>query len=68
MVLIAEVARLTNGLEVKNREFVRKNGLADLGQLASHVTHEVPNSLVPVTLTMTFFRWRLADDTASLDI
>jgi len=67
-VLIAEVARLTNELEVKDREFARKNSLPDLGQMGSHVAHKVPNSLVPVTLTMTFFRRRLADDIASLDI
>ena len=37
--LFAEVARLNNELEIKNRELARKNRLADLGQMASHVAH-----------------------------
>src|ERR1044072_3036393 len=50
--LCGEVARLTNELEIKNRELARKNRLADLGQMASHVAHEVRNNLVPVSLYM----------------
>ena len=45
-----EVRRLTDELEVKNRELARKNRLADLGQMASHVAHEVRNSLVPLNV------------------
>lgn len=63
-----EVARLTNELETKNRELARKNRLADLGQMASHVAHEVRNSLVPVTLYLTLLKRRLSDDSDSLDI
>ncbi len=66
--LSAEVSRLTAELAVKNRELARKNRLADLGQLASHVAHEVRNSLVPVTLYLSLLRRRLSDDAGSLDI
>jgi signal transduction histidine kinase len=66
--LCAEVARLTNELELKNRELARKNRLADLGQMASHVAHEVRNNLVPVSLYMSLLRRRLSDDAGSLDI
>ncbi len=44
-----EVKRLTDELEIKNRELARKNRLADLGQMASHVAHELRNGLVPLT-------------------
>ncbi len=55
-----EVRRLTEELEVKNRELARKNRLADLGQMASHVAHEVRNSLVPITLYLSLLRRQLA--------
>ena len=55
-----EVHRLTDELEVKNRELARKNRLADLGQMASHVAHEVRNSLVPLTLYLSLLRRHLA--------
>lgn len=54
-----EVRRLTDELEIKNRELARKNRLADLGQMASHVAHEVRNSLVPLTLYLSQLRRRL---------
>jgi len=66
--LCGEVARLTKELEQKNRELARKNRLADLGQMASHVAHEVRNSLVPVSLYLSLLRRRLSDDAGSLDI
>ncbi len=66
--LRAEVQRLTAELVGKNRELARKNRLADLGQMASHVAHEVRNSLVPVTLYMSLLRRRLSDDPGSVDI
>ena len=66
--LRAEVRRLTDELEVKNRELARKNRLADLGQIASHVAHEVRNHLVPVALYLSLLRRRLANDSSSLDI
>jgi signal transduction histidine kinase len=66
--LCGEVARLTRELETKNRELARKNRLADLGQMASHVAHEVRNSLVPVSLYMSLLRRRLAGDSGSLEI
>ncbi len=66
--LCGEVARLTKELETKNRELARKNRLADLGQMASHVAHEVRNSLVPVSLYLSLLRRRLSDDSGSLDV
>ena len=60
-VLRREVRRLTEELEVKNRELARKNRLADLGQMASHVAHEVRNSLVPITLYLSLLRRQLAE-------
>ena len=66
--LCQEVARLTAELEIKNRELARKNRLADLGQMASHVAHEVRNNLVPVSLYLSLLRRRLSEDAGSLDI
>src|SRR4029079_5532643 len=66
--LCGEVARLNKELEIKNSELARKNRLADLGQMASHVAHEVRNNLVPVSLYMSLLRRRLSDDSGSLDI
>jgi signal transduction histidine kinase len=66
--LCGEVARLTKELEHKNRELARKNRLADLGQMASHVAHEVRNNLVPVSLYLSLLRRRLSDDSGNLDI
>lgn len=66
--LRSEVRRLTDELEVKNRELARKNRLADLGQIATHVAHEVRNSLVPVTLYLSLLRRRVSDDSGSVDV
>jgi signal transduction histidine kinase len=66
--LRAEVQRLTHELEVKNHELARKNRLADLGQMASHIAHEVRNNLVPVTLYMSLLRRRISDDHGSCDV
>jgi len=66
--LRTEVCRLTDELEVKNRELARKNRLADLGQMASHVAHEVRNNLVPVSLYLSLLRRRLAEDASSREI
>jgi len=66
--LRAEVERLRAELEVKNRELARKNRLADLGQMASHVAHEVRNNLVPVELYMSLLRRRLRHDQESLAV
>jgi signal transduction histidine kinase len=61
-----EVQQLTDELETKNRELARKNRLADLGQMASHVAHEVRNNLVPVTLYLSMLRRRVSSDAESL--
>ncbi len=66
--LRGEVKRLTDELEVKNRELARKNRLADLGQMASHVAHEVRNSLVPMTLYLGLLRRRVQGDSQTLDV
>ncbi len=63
-----EVRQLTAELEIKNRELARKNRLADLGQMASHVAHEVRNNLVPVTLYLSMLRRRVGSDAESLDM
>lgn len=64
--LRAEVQRLTNELEVKNRELARQNRLADLGQMASHIAHEVRNNLVPVALYLSVLKRRIADDVQAM--
>jgi signal transduction histidine kinase len=66
--LQAEVARLTDELEEKNRTLARQTRLVDLGRMASHVAHEVRNSLVPVNLYLSLLRRRLTDDAGSLDV
>ena len=63
-----EVGRLTDELEVKNRELARKNRLADLGQMASHIAHEVRNNLMPVTLYLSLLRRRVSEDSGSLEV
>ena len=64
--LRGEVKRLTDELEIKNHQLARKNRLADLGQMASHVAHEVRNSLVPMTLYLSLLRRRLAQDAGAM--
>jgi signal transduction histidine kinase len=66
--LQAEVRRLSDELETKNKELARRNRLADLGQMASHVAHEVRNGLVPIKLYLSLLRRRLRDDTGSGEI
>jgi signal transduction histidine kinase len=63
-----EVRRLSDELEIKNRELARKNRLADLGQMAAHVAHEVRNSLVPVTLYLGLLRRRLQHDQGNTEV
>lgn len=66
--LRTQVSRLTDELEIKNRELARENRLADLGRMASHIAHEVRNNLVPVALYLSLLRRRISDDRGSLDI
>ncbi len=65
--LRSEVRRLTEELEVKNRELARKNRLADLGRVSTVVAHEVRNHLVPLNLYLNLLRRRLGEDSSSLD-
>ncbi len=67
-ILRSEVHRLTDELAVKNRELARKNRLADLGRMASHVAHEVRNHLVPVTLYLSLLRRRVSEDSGAVSI
>ncbi len=67
-VLRKEVRRLACELEKKNRELARKNRLADLGQMASHVAHEVRNSLVPITLYLSLLKRRVDQDPVSSEL
>ncbi|MCA9121272.1 MAG: sensor histidine kinase [Planctomycetaceae bacterium] len=66
--LRSEVSRLSDELEAKNRELARKNRLADLGQMASHVAHEVRNGLAPVTLYFSLLRRRIQEDSGGIAI
>jgi signal transduction histidine kinase len=66
--LRAEVSRLSDELEAKNLELARKNRLADLGQMASHVAHEVRNSLVPMKLYLSLLRRRIDADASSASV
>jgi signal transduction histidine kinase len=63
-----EVRRLTDELEIKNRELARKNRLADLGQIASHIAHEVRNNLVPVSLYLSLLRRRISEDSDTCQV
>ncbi|MBM4004093.1 MAG: HAMP domain-containing histidine kinase [Planctomycetes bacterium] len=67
-VLRDEVRRLSEELEFKNRQLERKNRLADLGQIAAHVAHEVRNGLAPCTLYLSLLRRRVQDDADSLQV
>lgn len=66
--LRAEVKRLTDELELKNQQLARKNRLADLGQLAAHVAHEVRNNLVPMTLYVSVLRRHIACNDAACQV
>src|SRR5215218_2799665 len=66
--LRSEVSRLSDELEAKNRELARKNRLADLGQMASHVAHEVRNSLVPMKLYLSLLRRRIDAEDSSASV
>lgn len=66
--LQGEVHRLNDELEFKNKQLAIQNRLADLGRMASHVAHEVRNSLVPVTLYMDLLKRRLTTDVESMTI
>jgi len=66
--LRTEVTRLTDELEVKNRELARKNRLADLGLVASHIAHEVRNGLMPLTLYSGLLKRNLESDPSSMTI
>lgn len=66
--LRAEVKRLTDELERKNRQLARKDRLADLGRMAAHIAHELRNSLVPVALYVSLLRRHLEHDEQGLEI
>ena len=66
--LRCEVERLNNELEKKNRELKHKERLADLGQMAAHIAHEIHNNMMPVTLYTSLLRRRFSDDSENLSI
>lgn len=66
--LQSEVRRLTDELERKNRELQQQTRLANLGQMAAHVAHEVRNNLMPAALYLSLLRRRLAGDESSVQI
>jgi len=66
--LRCEVERLTNELEKKNRQLQQKERLADLGQMAAHIAHEIHNNMMPVTLYTSLLRRRFSSDGDSLSI
>lgn len=57
-----EVRRLTSELASKDRELVRKNRLAEVGQMAVHVAHELRGQLEPMATCLSLLRHRLAED------
>ncbi len=67
-VLQDEVRRLTDELEEKNRELARRNRLADLGQMASHIAHEVRNGLLPIKLYLSLLRRKIGDAEQAVQI
>ena len=63
-----EVRRLSDELEIKNRELARQNRLADLGRMATHVAHEVRNCLVPMTLYVSMLRRGISSGDRNFEI
>lgn len=59
LTLQQEIRRLTHEVEEKNRLLAKKDRLADLGQMAAHVAHEVRNNLMPMTLYMSLLKRQL---------
>lgn len=60
--LRTEISRLSDELEAKNVELARQNRLADIGRMASHVAHEVRNSLMPLTLYLSLLQRQVQDE------
>lgn len=67
LTLQREISRLSDELEEKNRQLARKDRLADLGQMAAHVAHEVRNNLVPMTLYMNLLKRLLGQRSVASD-
>jgi signal transduction histidine kinase len=63
-----ELHRLSNELERKNVELARQNRLADLGQMAAHIAHEVRNSMMPLKLYLGLLERRVPCDPSSEDL
>lgn len=57
--LHAEVRRLNDVIAEKDKELERKNRLADLGLMGSHIAHEIRNALVPVTLYISLLKRKI---------
>jgi signal transduction histidine kinase len=66
--LRSQLRRLSNELERKNTELARNNRLADLGQMAAHVAHEVRNCMLPLKLYMGLLERHVPGDPNSRDL
>ncbi|HEY2759481.1 MAG TPA: HAMP domain-containing sensor histidine kinase [Pirellulales bacterium] len=59
-----EVRRLNDELESKNRELARLGHLAELGDAAAHVIHDLRERAEPVTMYVSMLRQRLSQDSS----
>ena len=66
--LRAETQRLTEELELKDRQLTRSSRLAELGQMVSHVANQLQNNLTPASLYLSLLKRRLSDDPGSRDV
>lgn len=66
--LQAEVARLTDQLEQKNRELELKKRLAALGEMAAGIAHEIRNPLGGIALYASTLAAEVADRPLALEI
>ncbi len=63
-----EVRRLHEELESKNRELARVEHLAELGQAAAHVIHDLRSRAEPITMYLSMLRQRLSQDSSCSEL
>jgi signal transduction histidine kinase len=63
-----EVRRLHDELESKNRELARLGHLAELGEAAAHVIHDLRGRAEPVTMYLSMLRQRLSQDSSCSEL
>ena len=66
--LRTEVGRMADELEAKAREVDMKNELAELGQVAMSVAHELRDELAGATLEVGLLKRRLSEGLPTLDV